>query len=44
MIESRLGKIENLLIEDQKRKIENLEARMKKTRRLPAYRQAGLAV
>jgi hypothetical protein len=29
-IESRLGKIENLLIEDQKRKIENLETRMKK--------------
>jgi hypothetical protein len=29
-IKSRLGKIENLLIEDQKRKIENLETRMKK--------------
>ena len=29
-IESRLGKIENLLIEDQRRKIENLEIRMKK--------------
>jgi hypothetical protein len=29
-IESRLGRIETLLIEDQKRKIENLEARMKK--------------
>ena len=34
-IESRLGKIENLLIEDQRRKIENLEIRMKKTRRRP---------
>jgi hypothetical protein len=29
-IESRLGKIENLLIEEQRRKIENLETRMKK--------------
>jgi hypothetical protein len=29
-VESRLGKIENLLIEEQRRKIENLEARMKK--------------
>jgi hypothetical protein len=29
-IESRLGKIENLLIEEQKRKLENLEARMKR--------------
>ena len=29
-IESRLGKIENLLLEEQRRKIENLETRMKK--------------
>ena len=29
-IESRLGRIENLLLEEQKRKIENLETRMKK--------------
>jgi hypothetical protein len=29
-IESRLGRIEHLLIEEQKRKIENLETRMKK--------------
>jgi hypothetical protein len=29
-IESRLGKIEYLLLEEQKRKIENLETRMKK--------------
>jgi hypothetical protein len=29
-IESRLGRIENLLMEEQKRKIENLETRMKK--------------
>ena len=29
-IESRLGKIKNLLIEEQRRKIENLETRMKK--------------
>jgi hypothetical protein len=29
-IESRLGRLENLLMEEQKRKIENLTARMKK--------------
>lgn len=29
-IESRLGRLENLLMEEQKRKIENLKARMKK--------------
>jgi hypothetical protein len=29
-VESRLGRIETLLIEEQKRKIENLETRMKK--------------
>ena len=29
-IESRLGKLENLLMEEQKRKIENLKTRMKK--------------
>jgi hypothetical protein len=29
-IESRLGKIENLLIEDQKRKLESLETRVKR--------------
>ena len=29
-VESRLGKIENLLMEEQKRKLENLEARMKR--------------
>ena len=29
-LEVRLGKIENLLMEEQRRKIENLEARMKK--------------
>jgi hypothetical protein len=29
-IESRLGRIETLLLEEQKRKIENLETRMKK--------------
>jgi len=29
-IESPLGRIENLLMEEQKRKIENLETRMKK--------------
>jgi polyhydroxyalkanoate synthesis regulator phasin len=29
-IESRLGRIESLLMEEQKRKIENLETRMKK--------------
>jgi hypothetical protein len=28
-LEVRLGKIENLLMEEQRRKIENLEARMK---------------
>jgi hypothetical protein len=28
--ESRLGRIETLLLEEQKRKIENLETRMKK--------------
>jgi hypothetical protein len=29
-IESRLGKIENLLIEEQKRKLESLETRVKR--------------
>jgi hypothetical protein len=29
-VESRLGRIESLLIEEQKRKIENLETRMKR--------------
>jgi hypothetical protein len=29
-VESRLGKIENLLMEEHKRKLENLEARMKR--------------
>jgi hypothetical protein len=29
-IESRLGRLENLLMEEQKRKIENLKTRMKK--------------
>jgi hypothetical protein len=29
-IESRLGRIKTLLLEEQKRKIENLETRMKK--------------
>jgi archaellum component FlaC len=29
-LEGRLGKIENLLMEEQRRKIENLEARMKR--------------
>jgi hypothetical protein len=29
-VESRLGRIETLLLEEQKRKIENLETRMKK--------------
>jgi hypothetical protein len=29
-VESRLGRIETLLMEEQKRKIENLEARMKR--------------
>jgi hypothetical protein len=29
-IESRLGRIETLLLEEQRRKIENLETRMKK--------------
>jgi hypothetical protein len=29
-IESRLGRIESFLMEEQKRKIENLETRMKK--------------
>ena len=29
-IESRLGRIESLLLEEQRRKIENLETRMKK--------------
>ena len=29
-IESRLGKIENLLIEDQKRKLKSLETRVKR--------------
>jgi hypothetical protein len=30
VIESRLGKIENLLIEEQKRKLESLETRVKR--------------
>jgi len=30
LVESRLDRIENLLIEEQRRKIENLETRMKK--------------
>jgi BMFP domain-containing protein YqiC len=30
VVESRLDRIEHLLIEEQRRKIENLEARMKK--------------
>jgi len=30
LVESRLNRIEHLLLEEQKRKIENLETRMKK--------------
>jgi predicted DNA-binding ArsR family transcriptional regulator len=36
LVESRLDRIEHLLIEEQRRKIENLETRMKKLEDAPA--------
>jgi hypothetical protein len=36
-IESRLGRIETVLLEEQRRKIENLETRMKKLEDAPPY-------
>jgi len=37
-IRAEFDRIESLLLEEQKREIENLEARMKKTRRRPRHR------
>jgi oligoendopeptidase F len=43
-VEARLDRIEHLLLEEQKRKIEDLETRMKRLEDTLSRRQAGLAV